>query len=98
MGITTKFYFYFLVIVALSPILVSEIVLVYQSFNGLDVILLALILLVYLGLYLAIRKDFLLPFNELQKWVNDYNIDQAARLNDEKKTTFQPVATAINHL
>jgi len=98
MGITTKFYLYFLVIVALSPVLVSEIVLVYQSYNGLDVILLVLILLVYLGLYLAIRKDFLLPFNELQKWVNDYNIDQAARLNDEQKTTFQPVATAINHL
>jgi two-component system nitrate/nitrite sensor histidine kinase NarX len=98
MDIKAKFYFYLLITIALSPLLVSEIVLVYQSPNVLDVALVVLVLLVYLGLYLAIRKDFLLPFNDLQKWVIDYNIDQGARLNDEQKTTFQPVATAINHL
>jgi len=70
MGIKTKFYLYLLVTIALSPLLVSEVVLVYQSPNVSDVALVVLILLVYLGLYLAIRKDFLLPFNDLQKWVN----------------------------
>ncbi len=98
MGIKTKFYLYLLVTIALSPLLVSKLMLVYQSPNGLDAALILLILLVYVGLYLAIRKDFLLPFNDLQKWVSDYNTDQSARLNDEQKTTFQPVATAINHL
>jgi two-component system nitrate/nitrite sensor histidine kinase NarX len=98
MGIKAKFYFYLLVTIALSPILVSEVVFVYQSPNVSGVALVVLVLLVYLSLYLAIHKDFLLPFNDLQKWVNDYNIDQGARLNDEQKTTFQPVATAINHL
>jgi len=98
MGIKAKFYFYLLITIVLSPLLVSEMVLVYQSPNVLDVALVVLVLLVYSGLYLSIRKDFLLPFNDLQKWVIDYNIDQGARLNDEQKTTFQPVATAINHL
>ncbi len=98
MGIKTKFYLYLLVTIALSPLLVSELMLVYQSPNGLDATLILLILLVYVGLYLAIRKDFLLPFSDLQKWVGDYNTDQSARLNDEQKTTFQPVAAAINHL
>ncbi len=98
MGIKAKFYFYLLVTIALSPLLVSEVVFVYQSPNVSGVALVVLVLLVYLSLYLAIRKDFLLPFNDLQKWVNDYNIDPGARLNDEQKTTFQPVATAINHL
>lgn len=85
MGIKTKFYLYLLVTIALSPILASEMVLVYQSPNALDIILVLLILSVYLGLYLAIRKDFLLPFNDLQRWVSDYNINQSARLNDEQK-------------
>ncbi len=60
MGIKTKFYLYLLVTIALSPILASEMVLAYQSPNALDIILVLLILSVYLGLYLAIRKDFLL--------------------------------------
>ncbi len=98
MGIKTKFYLYLLVTIALSPLFVSEAVLIYQSPNIVDVALALLILLVYLGLYLAIRKDFLLPFNDLQRWVSDYNVDQSARLSDQQKTTFQPVATAINHL
>jgi len=98
MGIKIKFYLYLLVTIALSPLLVAEVISVYQTPNIVDSMLVALILLAYLGLYLAIRKDFLLPFNDLQSWVNDYNIDQSARLNDEQKTTFQPVATAINHL
>jgi hypothetical protein len=29
---------------------------------------------------------------------SEYNIDQSARLSDTQKTTFQPVAVAINHL
>jgi two-component system nitrate/nitrite sensor histidine kinase NarX len=62
MDIKAKFYFYLLITIALSPLLVSEIVLVFQSPNVLDVALVVLVLLVYLGLYLAIRNDFLLPF------------------------------------
>jgi two-component system nitrate/nitrite sensor histidine kinase NarX len=33
-------------------------------------------LLIYLGLYLSIRKDFLSPFTDLQQWVIDYNIEK----------------------
>ena len=98
MGIKTKFYLYLFATIALSPLLVAEVILVYQTPNIVDSMLMALILLAYLGLYLAIRKDFLLPFNDLRSWVRDYNIDQSARLSDDQKTTFQPVATAINHL
>ncbi len=98
MGIKTKFYLYLLTTIILSPFLFRELVSVYQSPNMIGAVFVILILLVYLGLYIAIRKDFLSPFNDLQQWVNDYNIDQSARLSDKEKTTFQPVATAINHL
>ena len=98
MNIKTKFYLYLLVTIALSPLLSHELLMVYQTPNFVDMAFALLILLVYLGLYLSIRKDFLLPFNDLQAWVNEYNIDQSARLDDSEKTTFQPVATAINHL
>ncbi len=98
MGIKTKFYLYLLVTISLSPLLVREVIAVYQTPNSIDIALTLLILLVYLGLYLAIRKDFLSPFNDLQRWVYEYNIDQSARLSDKHKTTFQPVASAINHL
>lgn len=84
--------------VVLSPLLWRELDLVYQSPNIADIAFMLLILLVYLGLYLSIRKDFLLPFSDIQQWVNEYSIDQSARLGDKEKTTFQPVATAINHL
>ena len=98
MNIKAKFYLYLLTTVVLSSLLFRELVLVYQSPNVVDVAFVFLILSVYLGLYLSIRKDFLSPFSDLQQWVNDYNIDQSARLSDTEKTTFQPVATAINHL
>ena len=98
MNIKTKFYLYFLITAALSPLLLYELVIVFQSFNEVDVAFVLLILLVYLSLYLSIRKDFLLPFSDLQQWVCEYNVDQSARLSDTQKTTFQPVAAAINHL
>lgn len=98
MGIKTKFYLYLFTTIILSPLLFREVVSAYQSPNIINTALVLLILLVYLGLYLSIRKDFLSPFNDLQKWVHEYNVDQNARLGDKQKTTFQPVATAINHL
>lgn len=82
----------------LSPLLWREAVSVYHAPNFVDATFVLLILLAYLGLYLSIRKDFLSPFTDLQQWVNEYNIDQSARLSDQQKTAFQPVATAINHL
>ncbi len=98
MGIKAKFYLYLLATIGLSPFLWHAILSVYRSPNAIDIIFALLILLIYLGLYLSIRKDFLSPFTDLQQWVSDYNFDQSARLNDEQKTIFQPVATAINHL
>ncbi|WXU00484.1 MAG: hypothetical protein Ctma_1205 [Catillopecten margaritatus gill symbiont] len=98
MNIKTKFYLYFLAVLILSPLLWREVIAVYQMPNIVDIVFVLLILLAYSGLYFSIRQDFLLPFNDLQKWVLEYNIDQSARLNDKQKTTFQPVATAINHL
>lgn len=98
MNIKVKFYFYLLVTVVLSPLLLYETVKLYQSPSDIDIVFVLLILLIYLGLYLSIRKDFLLPFKDLKQWVDQYNVDQNARLDDAKKTTFQPVAAAINHL
>lgn len=98
MNIKVKFYLYLLVTIALSPLLVNKAVGVYHHPNTLDIIWVLLILLAYLGLYLLIRRDFLLPFSDLKKWVLEYNFDQSARLDDTEKTTFQPVASAINHL
>jgi two-component system nitrate/nitrite sensor histidine kinase NarX len=68
MNIKTKFYLYFLITIILSPLLLYELVMVFQVFNEVDMAFVLLILLVYLGLYLSIRKDFLLPFNDLQQW------------------------------
>ncbi|KAA0445326.1 MAG: GAF domain-containing protein, partial [Candidatus Thioglobus sp.] len=98
MSIKAKFYLYLLATIILSPLLFRQMLMFYQYPNIVDGAITLLVLFVYLGLYLSIRNDFLSPFGDLQKWVNDYNIDQSARLNDKQKTTFQPVATAINHL
>lgn len=98
MNIRAKFYFYLLVIITFSPLLLRELLMVYRTPSLTGIVFVLLILLVYLGLYFAIRKDFLLPFNDLQQWVNEYNVDQSARLIDTQKTSFQPVAVAINHL
>ena len=98
MKIQYKFYLYFIVTVLLSPFLFTEITLVYKTQNIIDALLVVLILLIYFGLYLSIRKDFLLPFANLQKWVTGFKSNQNIRLDEAHDTTFQPVATAINHL
>ena len=98
MGIKAKFYIYFLVTILLSPLLLLEVVLAFSNGNLVDIFLVIVILLIYLGLYLAIRKDFLMPFSELQDWVKRFKFNQNVRLDDEHNTTFQPVAKAINHL
>ena len=98
MKIQYKFYLYFIVTVLLSPFLFTEISLVYKTQNIIDALLVVLILLIYFGLYLSIRKDFLLPFANLQKWVTGFKSNQNIRLDEAHDTTFQPVATAINHL
>jgi two-component system nitrate/nitrite sensor histidine kinase NarX len=98
MNIKYRFYFYFILTILLSPILVAEIYAVYSTQNTLDILLTILIMLIYLGLYFAIRKDFLLPFADLQKWVTGFKINQNLRLDETQETTFKPVAIAINHL
>ena len=98
MNIKTKFYLYLSVTIVLSPLLVSQALSLYHHPDLINGLIILLIVMVYLALYLAIRKDFLLPFSDLQQWVHEYNIDQSARLNDKQKSTFQPVASAINHL
>jgi len=87
-----------MVTVLLSPLLFTEISLAYNTLNIIDILLVVLILLIYFGLYLSIRKDFLLPFANLQKWVTGFKSNQNIRLDEAQDTTFQPVATAINHL
>ena len=98
MSIKAKFYTYLVITIVLSPLLFSTLAGVYQEPNAPDVLLSILILLIFLSLYLSIRKDFLQPFSDLQHWVTDYKHNQSARLDATYKTTFQPVASAINHL
>ncbi len=98
MGIKVKFYLYLLSIIILSPLLWYVIFLIYHSPNIINIIFIILIISIYSGLYLSIRKDFLSPFTDLQQWVVDYNINQSARLSDTQQTIFYPVAMAINHL
>ncbi len=98
MNIKIKFYSYFLVTILLSPLLMYEVVLAYTMTDIVDLFLVVFILLVYLGLYLFIRQDFLSPFSDLQSWVDGYKSSQSVRLSDHQRTTFQPVAKAINHL
>jgi two-component system nitrate/nitrite sensor histidine kinase NarX len=76
----------------------TEVSLAYGTKSAVDILLVILIMLIYFGLYMSIRKDFLLPFYDLQKWVSRVKVDQHVRLDEERKTTFQPVAAAINHL
>lgn len=90
MTLKTKFYLYFIAI-SLLPI---PIVAGFVTHN----ILFLLFLLAYMALYFLARKDFLLPFSKLQNWVQNYKTDQSVRLEDKQKTSFQPVALAINHL
>lgn len=98
MNINYKFYLYFMVTALLSPILVMEILAAYETQKAMDILLVVLILVAYLGLYLSIRKDFLLPFADLQQWVSGYKTNQNIRLEEVQQTSFQPVASAINHL
>lgn len=90
MNIKTKFYLYFIAVSLLPiPIIIGVI-------TGNPLFL--LFLLAYVVLYFLARKDFLSPFFKLQNWVKNYTIDQSVRLEDKQKTSFQPVARAINHL
>ena len=98
MSVKTKFYLYLAITVAFSPVLFLELLSFYRTPNAADAMLSVLIVLIFLGLYLSIRKDFLQPFSDLQRWVERYKNDQSARLDDTHRTTFQPVASAINHL
>jgi two-component system nitrate/nitrite sensor histidine kinase NarX len=98
MNIRIKFYLYFCVTVVISSILVTEVILLYTNPNYIDALLTIGMFLIFVGLYIVIRKDFLLPFNDLQKWVKDFQVNQNARLEDTQQTSFQPVASAINHL
>jgi two-component system nitrate/nitrite sensor histidine kinase NarX len=98
MSIRSKFYLYFTVIILLSSILVFEAVLFYNNYNYTDAVLIVFILFILASSFVLVRKDFLLPFNDLQKWVREYQTNQYARLEDEKQTSFKPVARAINHL
>jgi two-component system nitrate/nitrite sensor histidine kinase NarX len=91
MNIKYRFYFYFIVTALLSPILVAKIYAVYSTKSPLDILLVILIMLMYLG-------DFLLPFADLQKWVIGFKTNQNLRLDETQETTFKPVAIAINHL
>ncbi len=98
MNIKSKFYLYLIVMALLSTLIATEVSLAYSTKSAVDILLVILITLAYFGLYMSIRKDFLLPFYNLQKWVSEVRIDQHARLDEESQTTFQPVAAAINHL
>ncbi|WP_428086539.1 GAF domain-containing sensor histidine kinase [Candidatus Thioglobus sp.] len=98
MNIKVKFYLYFIVTALLSPLLVNQIVLAYKTQSAVNGLWAVLIMLVYFGLYLSIRKDFLLPYADLQKWVAGFKINQNIRLDEANETSFQPVAVAINHL
>lgn len=98
MNINYKFYLYFIVTALLSPVLIMEILAAYETQQTIDILLVVLILFIYLGLYLSIRKDFLLPFSDLQQWVSGYKTNQNIRLEEVQQTSFQPVASAINHL
>ena len=98
MNIKSKFYLYFVVIALLSTLIATEISLAYSTKSAVDILLVILITLIYFGLYMSIRKDFLLPFYDLQQWVSRVRVDQHVRLDEERETTFQPVASAINHL
>ena len=98
MSIKTKFLLYFLITIALSFALVIEVILFYNSSSYIDGLISLVILVIFIALYFVIRKDFLLPFNELQKWVRGYKINQNARLEEKQPSSFQPIASAINHL
>jgi two-component system nitrate/nitrite sensor histidine kinase NarX len=98
MSIKTKFSLYFLITIVLSFALVFEVGLYYLNPNYIDGLISLTIIVIFIVLYFSIRKDFLLPFNELQKWVKDYQVNQNARLKATKQTSFEPVASAINHL
>jgi two-component system, NarL family, nitrate/nitrite sensor histidine kinase NarX len=98
MNIKHKFYLYFILIVLLSTALVVEVAQAYSAKNATDILWVVLISLTYLALYLSIRKDFLLPFSDLQQWVSGFKFNQNTRLDEEHETAFKPVAIAINHL
>ena len=98
MNIRIKFYLYFLITLVVSSILFIKVSGFYNDPNIIDGVLTSFIFFILLFLYAIIRKDFLLPFDDLRKWVREYQINQNARLEDSKHTSFQPVASAINHL
>jgi two-component system nitrate/nitrite sensor histidine kinase NarX len=68
MNIKTKFYLYFLITIILSPLLLYELVMVFQLFNEVVMAFVLLILLVYLGLYLSIRNPSLICVFCLTLW------------------------------
>ena len=98
MNIKRKFYLYLLATIGLAFPLVESIHLTYSSGESIFVIFLITIIAFYYYLYIRIRKDFLAPFSDLQRWVKDYKQNQNARLKDRDDSSFNSVAQAINHL
>jgi two-component system nitrate/nitrite sensor histidine kinase NarX len=98
MNIKRKFYLYLLATIGLAFPLAESIHLTYSSGESIFVIFLITIIAFYYYLYIRIRKDFLAPFSDLQRWVKDYKQNQNARLKDRDDSSFNSVAQAINHL
>ena len=98
MNIKRKFYLYLLATIGLAFPLAESVHLTYSSGESIFVIFIITILAFYYYLYITIRKDFLAPFSDLQRWVKDYKQNQNARLKDRDDSSFNSVAQAINHL
>jgi two-component system nitrate/nitrite sensor histidine kinase NarX len=88
MNIKRKFYLYLLATIGLAFPLAESIHLTYSSGESIFVIFLITIIAFYYYLYIRIRKDFLAPFSDLQRWVKDYKQNQNARLKDRDDSSF----------
>ncbi len=85
-------------IILLSAQLILALTMVYHEPILRNITWLVSLIVGFGWLYFGIRQDFLLPFHALQSWIVRYQTDADARLDQVQKSTFQPVASAINHL
>lgn len=92
-----KFYSYFIVTILLSVLFSQSLYLTIQG--SLNALLISILLFViFIVLYVFIRRDFLTPLQNLQNWAQRYKINNSDNITADKKTIFEPIAKSINHL
>lgn len=97
MSIRTRFFIYFISLIGLS-ILLSQLLLSTHTQPMLAFWIKILVLIsCFVILFLLVKRDFLSPMLDLQRWLKHYKTNQT-HLNYQKNTSLQDIPNFVTHL